>query len=106
MSLRRKTAKVLWGAGAVTIDLSGPYVFNQGFLSPIHIDNGLLMSRVGERKQVIDLTVKAVEGRALEFDLIAGVATGEIPHASWISDRLDVPMVYLRSKKKITVRRN
>ncbi|MED4877907.1 orotate phosphoribosyltransferase, partial [Anoxybacillus geothermalis] len=33
-------------------------------------------------------------------DLIAGTATAGIPHAAWVSERLDLPMCYVRSQAK------
>ncbi|MFW6346984.1 MAG: orotate phosphoribosyltransferase, partial [Cyclonatronaceae bacterium] len=33
-------------------------------------------------------------------DVVAGTSTAGIPHASWIADRLEKPMAYVRSKPK------
>lgn len=33
-------------------------------------------------------------------EVIAGCATAGIPHAAWLAERLDLPMVYVRSKPK------
>ncbi|MED5078282.1 orotate phosphoribosyltransferase, partial [Geobacillus stearothermophilus] len=35
-----------------------------------------------------------------EADLIAGTATAGIPHAAWVSERLGLPMCYVRSQAK------
>lgn len=32
--------------------------------------------------------------------MIAGTATAGIPHAAWVAEILDLPMVYIRSKAK------
>ena len=34
------------------------------------------------------------------MDVIAGTATAGIPHAAWVAEILDLPMVYIRSKAK------
>ena len=33
-------------------------------------------------------------------EIIAGTATAGIAHAAWVSDRMDLPMCYVRSKAK------
>ncbi|MCS6734530.1 orotate phosphoribosyltransferase, partial [Proteus terrae] len=35
-----------------------------------------------------------------EAEVIAGTATAGIPHAAWVAELLDLPMVYIRSKAK------
>jgi len=35
-----------------------------------------------------------------DAEVIAGTATAGIPHAAWVSDLLDLPMCYVRSKPK------
>ena len=35
-----------------------------------------------------------------EVEVIAGTATAGIPHAAWVAEILDLPMVYIRSKAK------
>ena len=32
--------------------------------------------------------------------LIAGIATGGIPHAAWVAQKLNLPMLYVRDKAK------
>lgn len=34
------------------------------------------------------------------MEVIAGTATAGIPHAAWVAEILDLPMVYIRSKAK------
>ena len=36
----------------------------------------------------------------MKFDVVAGTATAGIPHAAWIADKLNLPMVYVRGKAK------
>ena len=42
----------------------------------------------------------------MQFDVVAGIATAGIPHAAWIADRLNLPMVYVRDKAKIHGKQN
>ena len=44
--------------------------------------------------------LKSLRINFLECDLIAGTATAGIPHAAWVSELLNLPMCYVRSKAK------
>lgn len=35
-----------------------------------------------------------------DVEVIAGAATGGVPHAAWVAEIFDLPMVYIRSKAK------
>jgi len=69
-----------------------------GILSPVYCDNRLTISYPAVRRILTDAFVDMASGH--EFDCIAGVATGGIPHASWVADRMSLPMVYVRSEAK------
>ena len=51
-----------------------------------------------ERNEITKAFVEILKNK--DFDVIAGTATAGIPWAAFIADRLDVPMAYIRSKKK------
>jgi orotate phosphoribosyltransferase len=59
----------------------------------------LLVSYPAERRKVVDFWVDQIKQLG-EFDVVAGTATAGIPHAAWISDQMDLPMVYIRGKAK------
>ena len=58
------------------------------------------MAHVPERKLIRDLYIELLDESGKEFDVIAGTATAGIPHAAWIAEALDLPMVYVRGKAK------
>jgi len=95
-----KIAKILFEIGAVTFSRNRPFRFDSGLLSPVYVDNRILISYPKERKLVIDELLKLIKAKVSKFDVVAGVATAGIPHAAWIADKLNKPMIFVRSKPK------
>lgn len=106
MNQATEIAKILLDIKAVTLNLREPYRYSSGLLSPIYCDNRLIISYPEKRKRVIDALLHLIEENHLQFDVIAGTATAGIPHAAWIADRLNLPMVYVRDKSKIHGKKN
>ncbi len=98
-SVAEEIAEILLSINGVTFSAAEPYRFTSGLLSPVYVDNRLLMSYPNERRRVVDAWVELIRSVG-EFDAIAGTATAGIPHAAWISDKMDLPMVYVRGKAK------
>ena len=95
-----KIAKILFEIGAVTFSRNRPFRFDSGLLSPVYVDNRILISYPKERKLVIAELLKLIKDKVSKFDVVAGVATAGIPHAAWIADKLNKPMIFVRSKPK------
>src|SRR5712692_8455586 len=91
-----QVAGVLLRIGAVQLRPRAPFRFASGILSPIYTDNRLLCSTVAERRLVVGLFADLIAQQGLGVDVVAGTATAGIPHAAWLADRLDLPMVYVR----------
>ncbi|WP_423063497.1 orotate phosphoribosyltransferase [Candidiatus Paracoxiella cheracis] len=106
MNQGTEIAKLLLEIKAVTLNPSQPYRYTSGILSPIYCDNRLIISYPEKRKIVIDAFLKLIEDNHLSFDVVAGTATAGIPHAAWIADRLNKPMVYVRDKGKAHGKQN
>lgn len=86
--------------GAVNIRPKQPYTWTSGLKSPIYCDNRLTMSFPEVRNQIINALVHMIETHYPNTEVIAGTATAGIPHAAWVADRLNLPMVYIRSEAK------
>ena len=99
MNAQEKVADILLDIGAVSINPKVPFRYTSGLLSPVYSDLRLLMSYPKERRQVIDYWVKLIKQQG-KFDFIAATATAGIPHGAWISEVMDLPMVYVRSEAK------
>lgn len=93
-------AKDLLKIGAVQIKTDDYFTWSSGIKSPIYCDNRLTMSYPAIRENIANAFLTMIKEMDLRPDVIAGTATAGIPHASWLSDRLQVPMVYVRSKPK------
>lgn len=93
-------AKLLLEIKAVTLNVKTPYRYTSGILSPIYCDNRLIISYPEKRQQIINAFLDLIKKNQLNFDVVAGTATAGIPHAAWIADRLQKPMVYVRNQAK------
>ena len=85
-------ARGLLDIGAVVIR-EEPFRYASGLLSPIYTDCRLLISHPAEWQAVL-AGLSASLAKAT-FDLVDGVATSGIPHASVLAYRLDVPLAYV-----------
>lgn len=102
----QETAKILLEIGAVEVSPSKPFHYASGLQGPIYCDNRKLLSYPKQRKQIAEYFVDKINSLGLEFDQLAGLATAGIPHAAFIAQLMDKPMVYIRSKPKAHGRRN
>ena len=102
----KETAKILLKIKAVSLRTNPPYKWVSGILAPIYTDNRLLMSYPKERDFIIDSFLKIIKEKDLNPDVIVGIATSGIPWASWIADKLNLPMIYIRKKQKDYGREN
>ena len=100
MSTSEKVAKILLELKAITLNLKKPFRYASGVLSPVYTDCRVLMAYPDKRREIRDLYIDAIEKSGIQFDVVAGTATAGIPHAAWIADELNLPMVYVRGKSK------
>jgi orotate phosphoribosyltransferase len=96
----RQIAGDLLEIGAVTFASAAPFIWASGLLSPIYCDNRMTMGYPDVRRRIRDAFVDRIRREELRPDLIAGTATAGIPHAAWLAESLDLPMIYVRSKSK------
>lgn len=102
MTIAQKTARLLLQIHAVTFRFNPPYTFTSGIKSPMYTDNRVIMSYPLIRKKIINLYSEVIKKEiGLEHvDYISATATAAIPQGSWIADKLNLPMVFVRSSKK------
>ena len=98
--MNKEVAKILLEIKAVTLNSNKPYRYTSGILSPIYCDNRLLMAYPEKRKKIIGFFIEKIKENNIEFDVIAGTAIAGIPHAAWLADKLNKPMIYVRAKTK------
>ena len=96
------TARILLELKAVNFSPDKPFTFTSGRKSPVYIDCRKLISYPRARARLMDLSVDLIESRigVASFDAVAGGETAGIPFAAWISERMALPMLYVRKKPK------
>lgn len=99
-------AQSLLDEKAVFLRPEEPFTWTSGIKSPIYCDNRMLISAPTARRLIVDQFVELIKAQKLKPEVIAGTATAGIPWAAWIADRLDLPMVYVRSSAKDHGRKN
>lgn len=76
------------------------FTWASGIKSPIYCDNRLIISYPKIRKKIAESFTKKIKELYPDVDYIVGTATAGIPHAAWISDLMDLPMLYVRNSVK------
>ncbi|WOJ91464.1 orotate phosphoribosyltransferase [Methylocapsa polymorpha] len=100
--IARETAKALIEVKAILFNSEAPFIFTSGWASPVYTDMRKIISYPRLRNRLIDFAVTVIE-REIGYeslDVIAGGETAGIPFAAWLSDRLMLPMQYIRKKPK------
>lgn len=100
MTQAKDIAKALLEIEAVTLQPTNPFTWTSGIKSPIYCDNRLTMSYPEVRKKIAQAFAEKIKEQYPEVEVIAGTATAGIPHAAWVAEELDLPMVYIRSSAK------
>lgn len=100
MTIAQEVAQALLEIKAVTLRPKQPFTWASGIKSPIYCDNRLTISYPAVRQLICDGLTKIIQTNYENVDTIAGTATAGIPHAAWLADRLNLPLVYVRSKPK------
>lgn len=100
-STSKQIAKYLLDIEAVKFNVQNPFTWVSGIKSPIYCDNRIINSKVTVRDSVIAEFTSIVFNKFLDqTDIIAGVATGGIPYGVLVADRLKLPFIYVREKRK------
>ncbi|MDQ1913021.1 orotate phosphoribosyltransferase [Paenibacillus sp. GD4] len=98
--LAENIAAALLKIGAVALRPNQPFTWTSGLKSPIYCDNRLTISYPEVREMIADGFVQLIKENYPDVEMIAGAATGGIPHAAWVAQKLNLPMVYVRDKAK------
>lgn len=98
--MKKEIAEALLEIEAVSLQPENPFTWSSGLKSPIYCDNRLTLSYPAVRRRVAAGLKNLIVEHFPETDVIAGTATAGIPHAAWVSEILNLPMSYVRSKAK------
>lgn len=100
MTLQNEIAHAMLKVGAVELNPTELFTWASGIKSPIYCDTRLTISDPIIRKQLANGLASVIKENFGATEIVAGTATAGIPHAAWVSDILELPMVYVRSKAK------
>ncbi|HEC2173881.1 TPA: orotate phosphoribosyltransferase [Staphylococcus delphini] len=93
-------AKALLDIEAVSLSPNEMYTWSSGIQSPIYCDNRVTLGYPEVRTAIRDGLIDLIQQHFAEVEIVSGTATAGIPHAAYISDKMNLPMNYVRSKSK------
>ena len=101
-NIASETAKILIETKCVDISLKKKFLLTSGKKSPIYCDCRRLISFPEQRKKIINFSINKlkVESKLKKIKNIAGGESAGIPFASFISQKLNLPLSYIRKEKK------
>jgi len=96
----KQIAKDLLAIEAIFLQPNAPFTWASGIKSPIYCDNRITMSYPQVRRAIAQGLAENIKTTFPDVEVIAGTATAGIPHAAWVAELLDLPLVYIRSQAK------
>ncbi|RAT95513.1 orotate phosphoribosyltransferase [Brevibacillus sp. Leaf182] len=106
MTTAKQIAANLLEIGAVHLRPEQPFTWTSGIKSPIYCDNRITMSYPHVRRAIAKAFADLIKEQYPDAQVVAGTATAGIPHAAWVAELLDLPMIYVRDKAKGHGRQN
>jgi orotate phosphoribosyltransferase len=100
MDYAKQVANDLLAIGAVKFSPEAPFTWASGIKSPIYTDNRMTIGFPAVRANIFNGLAELIQTEYGDVDVIGGVATAGIPHAAWVAEVLQKPMIYVRSKPK------
>ena len=101
-AIAEQSARILLEIKAVSFNAQTPFTWTSGRKAPTYVDCRKVISFPRARTALLDLAaatvIRDIGYEAL--DAIAGGETAGIPYAAWLSDRLGLPMQYVRKQPK------
>ncbi len=98
--IETEVAAALLDVNAFHHTAESPVTFRSGILSPVYIDNRRLISHPRQWQRVIEGMRALIHEAGLQFDVIAGIAVGGIPHSSALAYSMARPSVFVRKEAK------
>jgi len=98
--LSRLLAKQLLDIGAVSLSPDKPYIWASGLKSPVYCDNRLTLAYPSVREMIAEGFENVIDTLSLPCNVVGGIATAGIPHAAWLAERMQKPLIYVRSSVK------
>ncbi|PIE98954.1 MAG: orotate phosphoribosyltransferase [Treponema sp.] len=93
-------AKAAFENGALNLSPEKPFTWASGYRMPIYNDNRRMLAFPKMRSLIAEAFEELAKCLDFNPDWVAGVATGGIPHATVVANKMNLPMCYIRSKGK------
>lgn len=100
MGIEQQVAVSLVEIGAVGFSPERPVTFKSGLISPIYVDNRRIPFWPEAFQTVIAGFEAAIAKHHIEYEIIAGVESGGIPHSAALGYALRKPSVFVRKQPK------
>lgn len=100
MNTKQSIAKALLDIGAVGFSPDAPITFKSGIRSPVYVDNRALIYHPPAWHTIVEGFRSLFDAAGLDFNIIAGVAVGGVPHSSALAYILHRPSVFVRKEDK------
>ena len=96
----RESAKILLDTKSVLFNAREPFTYTSGRKGPVYVDCRRLISFPAERSKLMDFAAAMIKRECEKLDYVAGGETAGIPYAAFVSERLNLPMLYVRKQPK------
>lgn len=100
MNTKQSVAKALLDIGAVGFTPAAPITFKSGIRSPVYVDNRALIYHPAAWHVIVESFRWLLDEAGVDFDIIAGVALGGVPHSSALAFISHKPSVFVRKESK------
>ena len=98
--MSEEIAKILIDIESVNFSFKKFFTLTSGLKSPVYVDCRKIISFTKERDFIINKAVQYLNENNIDNEIIAGGETAGIPYASFLSQKLHKPMIYIRKKPK------
>jgi orotate phosphoribosyltransferase len=101
-AIAAQSARILLEIEAVSFNAREPFTWTSGRKAPTYVDCRKVISFPRARAALLDFAAATVlrDIGYESIDAIAGGETAGIPYAAWLSERLALPMQYVRKQPK------
>ena len=100
MTSKTDIAKGLLSIEAVFLRPDDPFTWASGILSPIYCDNRLTLTAPDVRTMIENALADTIREFYPDCEVLMGTSTAGIAHAAIVGHIMDLPMGYVRGKKK------
>jgi len=99
-AVSQEAARILLDTRSVLFNAREPFTYTSGRKGPVYVDCRRLISFPEARATLMDAAAEMISHSCGHLDFVAGGETAGIPYAAFISERLNLPMLYVRKKPK------